>query len=370
MKKRFVLMDSARGIAAISVLFIHCWTSFVAGPEYRTLNIIFAKLPVLVFFVLSGFVLSYSLKNALSRHKLGSFNIISQSKTFYIKRFFRIIPLIIFSLLSALVISRFYTVPVVSSAAGGLKYFITMGHNIDHYGLIVNFFLIDPYVNPPLWTMRPELAFSLIAPLLVMICLNNTTIQVIAFSGFALIMFFFGGIIWWIGIFGWLFPFYLGVLISFYDKAISGLPKVAVVSLLLLLGFMLLIVLTERGIPRGNGLLLSMVASGIIVLCLWGEGTWLGDFFSSAPFRFLGRISFSLYILHSPCIFLVWVLLERHNPEYFTAKGMLFGKITLFILASLISVPFACIVEKYVERPFNKLGHILAQRAKGMPSLT
>jgi peptidoglycan/LPS O-acetylase OafA/YrhL len=103
-KERLNYLDSVRGIAACIVVLHHCWLAF--GNTVSGINAAFASLPtfftylfqkilaghaaVIIFFVLSGFVLALSsLKQPMSY------------AGFTIKRIFRIYPAFVFVVLSS-----------------------------------------------------------------------------------------------------------------------------------------------------------------------------------------------------------------------------------------------------------------------------
>jgi len=153
MKKRIIELDSLRGLAAISVVIGHYlgiyevfasntqelgMNSLVNWVKYTPLHIIYAgHEAVLLFFILSGFVLSLPY---LTGNKQ---NLIS----FYIKRIFRIyVPVIVMVILALIARSAFYN----ESSFIGLSPWINSkwGKPIDlrmlleHITLIFNMFIL------------------------------------------------------------------------------------------------------------------------------------------------------------------------------------------------------------------------------------
>lgn len=102
-KERFDHLDNIRGVAAISVVVFHCmWHIVLVRDPSASASVLCArflsyfdlgKFGVTLFFAMSGFVIPYSLLRAKKRPFLG----------FVISRFFRLYPLYWFSILLGMV---------------------------------------------------------------------------------------------------------------------------------------------------------------------------------------------------------------------------------------------------------------------------
>ncbi|MCK6745153.1 acyltransferase [Enterobacter cloacae] len=92
---RSATLESFRAISAFTVMLAHCYIIFISNryPDIYPIAGSFAQSSVMVFFVLSGFLIGLSVKNNLNRNK-GTFCI----KEYADARFFRIYPPLIFSL--------------------------------------------------------------------------------------------------------------------------------------------------------------------------------------------------------------------------------------------------------------------------------
>jgi len=179
--KRLDYLDSWRGIAALSVVIFHCLISFVIFSDANydgiyanglmrfitesPLKLLWAgKEPVLLFFVLSGFVLS------LSFYKQNTFSY----SAFMIKRFIRIyIPYILVMLISVALVTVFYNMNTIT----GLSQ--TFENRWDHgislkaivaYLLMINFDTAN--VNGVVWTLFHEIRISIVFPLLMLVILK------------------------------------------------------------------------------------------------------------------------------------------------------------------------------------------------------
>ena len=94
MIKRIENIDSLRGLAALYVLFFHCYflgNIYIYDGKIQDL-IVHGDIGVPIFFVISGFSITYSVikKDLVNPEEL---------KGFYIRRIYRIIPLFYFAFL-------------------------------------------------------------------------------------------------------------------------------------------------------------------------------------------------------------------------------------------------------------------------------
>jgi peptidoglycan/LPS O-acetylase OafA/YrhL len=146
-----------RLLLALMVLFGH-YQIFI-GIEHPSWPFGYAMAAVDCFFVVSGYLVT------------NSFDRDPNFERFYIRRFFRIYPLYI-----AVVIAQTVTLGVLDPAGFSahfgalLRYFVAnatfanfLDHNIGH-GVLDS--LIDPNLNPSLWTLKIEVGFYLVLPFL------------------------------------------------------------------------------------------------------------------------------------------------------------------------------------------------------------
>lgn len=99
---RYHHLDALRGPAALAVALSHTLTAFSHTPFPLYVERLLGRTPVL-FFILSGFVLSRSLGNEgkLSKREVAAF---------LVRRFFRLYPVLLISL-GAFFAVKFYTKP-------------------------------------------------------------------------------------------------------------------------------------------------------------------------------------------------------------------------------------------------------------------
>jgi len=167
---RFVSLDALRGIAALFVLTFHCWniglfSEPVSASQWRLwnwtpLNLLITGRPwVILFFVLSGFVLACSLERAVSIDYRG----------FVLRRLCRVylpfVGSILFSLVAYTLVQP-ERIPSLSPWFNELAWSEppTLGMVARH--LLMTGLIGDDRLNPIMWSLVYELRISLVFPAL------------------------------------------------------------------------------------------------------------------------------------------------------------------------------------------------------------
>lgn len=159
---RFLFLDGLRGVAAIAVILFHCYdllSLHLAPPLPPYIDSLFftGHFGVQIFFVLSGFVIAYSTRNA-------QFNL-SFLKDFIIRRSIRLDPpywVVIFSL-------------IFLSMLGSLLFAKDSLYPLSFFEVAANFFYLQylshsPSILPVAWTLCIELQLYLVLMLLLVLC--------------------------------------------------------------------------------------------------------------------------------------------------------------------------------------------------------
>jgi peptidoglycan/LPS O-acetylase OafA/YrhL len=81
-------------------------------------------------------------------------------------------------------------------------------------------------------------------------------------------------------------------------------------------------------------------------------------FLTANTVRFLGRISYSLYLLHLPIVFVAHGLIQRYEPDWFSSS---FGVVVSTIVTLVVTIPLATVLYYFVERPFVRAGRDIAR---------
>lgn len=164
-------LDSLRGFSALLVLFTHA-NQILIGPSYQGLLSIgglLAQFAVMIFFVLSGFLIGKSLTRNVNKNES------LQIYTYLLDRFNRIYPPLIFSVFLVVVLyflsswffasgTNFYLSNSPYLAREG---FIASTGSIISSSLFLNGFIGDTIsANGPLWSLSYEVWYYVLAALI------------------------------------------------------------------------------------------------------------------------------------------------------------------------------------------------------------
>jgi peptidoglycan/LPS O-acetylase OafA/YrhL len=348
---RFLFVDGLRGVAAMMVVVYHLRlaVSEVSAkwvwPGLETL-LGYGFLGVDIFFVISGFVISYSVRNYL--HTPGFLF------RFGLRRSIRLDPPYWIAIALELIAIKLglYLFPALGttfpSPAKIAAHFVYL-QNLLGYGNLVDIF----------WTLCFEVQFYIV--LVGMLVLAKTTSdllgsrfrRVFVFASAAIafswsILIFFGPLNAPDGLFiaRW-FQFFLGVLAMNCVTAGRVSPAFVLCWLSVLAG----VLFGANHAPIG---LTTMLISGLLVVAgLRGKmAIWL----SGAGFQFLGRISYSLYLLHPVVGWRFIKLLSVLHGSAFTAAQAW----AAFFSGIGVSVFSAWMMYRLVEGPALKVCHRIA----------
>lgn len=340
-KSRLPGLDYLRGLAAFGIMAYH-YSSWNFGEQSASSFLGRVGIyGVAIFYVLSGLTLSYIYSNRL-RLKSGDL------RDFYRKRFFRIFPLLWLATLLSILLSK--RIPNVVDVILNLTGF---------FGLVK----WDTYFATGAWSIGNELCFYLAFPLLVFLSdksrvgLASFAFLVCAsFSYFAFealkltvplsaqwhtytnpmnqFLFFFGGVI-------------LGKFISPTDtgtlqRVILGVVATAAFALFPISDNTLqLVVGTNR-----------LIFAGIcFLLCYCFFSTAHAPAFLDQPLSRLGKVSYSLYLLH-PLVHAVTKAVAS-----MVARHVAVPSIYVMIAAMALSMVASYFSYQYFERFFIKISH-------------
>ncbi len=312
-----------RGLAALCVCMFHFTKGFVDEDGLARALFRNGWMGVEVFFVISGFVLPYSL--LVTSYKFRDYG------NFLKKRFFRIEPAYFTSILVVLFLGYLSS---ISPGFKGAQINISFSLIIQHIGYLVGI-LGNTWLNVVYWTLEIEFHYYLIIGLL--IALWNQKKQCLTVLSITAFLFLSVFSIKGLAIFQFTDLFTLGIVIAFFKK--NQLEKY----------FFLAIV----------SVVISCVAlnHGLIIAILSALSTFLIAFYNNdiknRLFLFLGKISFSLYLLHVPIGGRVINLSKRLILTEIE-------KFCVIMLALLFSIIASMIFYKFVEKP----SHEYAKRIK------
>lgn len=324
-KGRMECLDFLRGIAALGVCLYHCCFADTIMPHKAQLASLaqFGDKGVQVFFILSGFVIPYS----LSRQ---SYTLTSAGR-FLLRRLLRIQPAYIVAVaLSVLVFGFLLKRP-------GFYDFGDLAANIVYFVPFVD----SPWFLNVSWTLGVEAQFYILLsvsyPLLVS---NSNFVRRLAFACFVLLCFTSkilpAAINPWYVLPTWTPFFATGLLLFlFHLRKISRkeffITSTCMVALLFFEYTKLLTLVT--------------LLTGFLILWLPSEKKLIG--------HFLGKISYSLYLVHLPIIIL---LAELIKPFGIIDRFPNCSVILLALSSIAASIPFYHFLEKPSVGWAKKLG--------------
>ncbi|HKW64837.1 MAG TPA: acyltransferase [Candidatus Acidoferrum sp.] len=364
-------LDGLRGFAILIVVLVHyAYSPDTSGPPLlvHIRNLFsFGWTGVDLFFVLSGFLIGGILLNAKSST--------NYFKTFYVRRFYRIIP-----------IYYLWTLGFIALVAFGGKFLRAHTHSgvlpplgfdvFQHFLFLQNVFLpkqvtLASWWFGVTWSLAVEEQFYLVAPILIRF-LNVTRLRIllllVVLVAPVLRTFFYLRERFPSGHYYTLMPcradsLALGVLavLLWQDDRVRALLSVHKTRLSLLLAtlFAGMIVLWVWFPSPFGGLTatigLSWVAMFYVVVLLFvllNPAGLIARFTRLRPLRELGRVSYCVYLIHVAVAYIVFNLISRTTPHLTDFKSL-----GLTIVCAVVTYMTARLSWTYFEGPLVQIGH-------------
>ena len=366
-KPHYELLDGLRGVAAILVLIYHIFEGFAFAESTNgegsglitTLN--HGHIAVDFFFILSGFVISYAYDDRWGKMSLGGF---------FKRRLIRLHPMLIMGAV----------VGVISFLLTGCQQWSGDVTPISWVmiALLLTIFMVPalpglPYevrgngemfpLNGPMWSLFFEyignilyalvirrLSTKLLAVLTAILGVLHAWIFVGDLSGYDSV-----GIGWtidtinfWGGLVRMLFPFTMGMLLARTFKPCEVKGAFWICSA------MLIAVFAVPYIAKSGAISLNSLYEVVCIAVIFPFIVWLGacgkggDNYTGRINNFLGELSYPLYIVHYPImyIFYKWLIENRCYT-----LGDTLGLSALVVLSS-VALAYACL--KLYDEPVRK----------------
>ena len=355
--QRLAALDGLRGMAALAVVVRHTFGAiampldvrhaFVEGPLGVLTNAMGA---VHVFFVLSGFVLAAS---------LGRGRGLSGVIQFYVKRVFRIYPPYVAALLAAWAASFVYA--IVPLPLGVTEHVAILAHvHLDLPRLLASLsFPGIAYQQLPVgWTLRIEMLFSLFLPAMFLVArrLHWTVLMGISMLGLWLpdqYRDFWYALAFSAGIAIFLDAGSLAASVHWCSWPVTALGVVASLCLLdapFLVGWTTIRAgILIGGFDRPSVVLITIGAAGMILAALHVQ--WFSSALASRPCVWLGKISYSLYLLHMTALIACTFV---YAPSATWLAGVILVALVVGVSCALAAVSY-----QWIERPFIHAGNAL-----------
>lgn len=364
-KPHYALLDALRGAAALMVVWYHFFEgfAFAEGTAITTFN--HGHLGVDLFFMLSGFVISYAYDDRWnSAHNRLTL------KEFFKRRLIRLHPMLIMGAVIGL---------ITFLLQGGVKWDGTATPiSWSIVALVLTMLFIPAYpgapydlrgngemfsLNGPSWSLFFEYIGNILYALIIR-RLGNRALAVLTtalgvawcwfattdVSGYDMI-----GIGWTLdtanffgGLLRMMFPFSLGMLLARNFKPVK-IKGIFWTAWAILFGLFSVPAFAKYGAVSINGLYefacILFVFPAIVWLTASGEATGKA---SSAFCKFLGDISYPLYIVHYPVMYLFYAWLIEHKL-YSLGETW---HVVIMVFAINIALAYACL--KLYDEPVRR----------------
>ncbi|WP_426419507.1 acyltransferase family protein [Bradyrhizobium genosp. A] len=309
-------LESLRGLAAVSVVAYHSY-------GLRNDTVVTGMAPVVLFFVLSGFVLARSLDRNPNPSR------------FFINRLFRLLP------------AAASTVLLLTFLHWRFGFVVGFEASFDALNVLMNALMIRSDINGAMWSMTVECAASPLilasflayqrfgARPLVSICVILT-----ACSSWGPYVHLLGGFT----NLAPLYAFVVGVLVycALRAERISLIGYAALaVTILIICGLRKQTAITILGETLGSAALIYLIANN--------PKDRLFAILDTPPARFIGRISYSFYLLHP-----IGLSLAARSSDNW---------MFIFGLAVIFTLPMAWTFYVAIEQSFMKLGRLTTTAA-------
>ncbi|WP_338778800.1 acyltransferase [Metabacillus sp. FJAT-52054] len=386
-KDRIDSLDSLRGIASMIVVIFHTVVSYPAfynanyhfkfeSPFLELLitsplhTFVAGGEAVLLFFILSGFVLTLPFTN--KSNDISYFEYIK-------KRFCRIyipyILIMLFSIMLMFLLANYNGIDSLSPAFNNRwQHQITVGSIISYLFMIG---YDQTNVNGVVWSLDHEMRISLIFPFLVLLLLKSAWLRNFLYLTIVCLTLKFG-----------LLGLSLFIKNAFLSAFIYSLSNTSYYTILFLIGALFaknrkeicaIFISLKTTLKWGIGLLgfiflnfkwifyglsayksnfvffnmisilndfmavLGVILLMLVVLC----SIKVDKFLNKKPLLWLGKISYSLYLVHTPVLMVTIYYFKEVFPLYFS-----------ILIAPILALPVAHLSFIYIELPAIRLGKI------------
>lgn len=336
--ERLVFLDGLRGVAALAVLAQHLGEGpFPAVQSFTTFDVQVGQLGVTVFFLCSGFIIPSSLE----RHR--------SLRAFWVSRGFRLYPLYWLSIVGALVLGylgifhlpdSFRIRPIQSvvvnltmlqtfvAVPNALAPYWSLAFEVEFYVIVSGLFVLGRLKNS-LATAVTALSLSIVAGVAAPLILGRPGPIGIIFN---LATMFFGTV---------LYRVHTGEIPTRRALRTGALALTAMVAILAA-NF------AGRDDPSAGGTrsFLPMLTAWALAYALFGATVAFRPRYILCPAVYVGRISYSVYLLH---------------PLIIAAVPAIGGPIVTTLIWSSATVAVASITYRFIEVPSIRLGRRLLQ---------
>ena len=363
-KPHYDLLDGLRGVAALMVIFYHVFEAFATSPIDQRFN--HGYLAVDFFFILSGFVIGYAYDD---RWKTMT------TKDFIKRRLIRLHPMVVLGAVLGVIA---FCIQGCEKGEG-----TQVSISMVMLALLINLFLIPAVpgsgpeirgngemypLNGPSWSLFFEYIGNIMYALFIRRMSTKALTALVVLAGIGLASFaifnFSGaghlGVGWTMeeynligGFLRVLFSFSIGLLMSRVFKPIPVKGAFWICSLAIV------VLLSMPYVGNGEALWMNGIYDSVCAILIFPMLVYLGasgkttDKHSARICKFLGDISYPLYMVHYPLIYLYFGWVKKENLTFAEAwpeaLALVIGSIVLaYISLKLYDEP----VRRYLTKRF------------------
>ena len=361
-------IDGLRALAIISVIIYHFKIPLIPNKEdYFTVNMFSGGfLGVDIFFVISGYLITSIIIKEIQITQ--SFNFYN----FFLKRFRRLIPAMLFTIIITLLLGIFFLLPsenleIIKSSFSALFFSANFYFNIAEQDYWSNIGISRPLLN--LWTLSLEEQYYLALPFFLLFIFKNYTKYIFHFLVFIFIVsiiinFYKDSQIYKSSFYllhTRVWEFIPGSVIAIYRNKLNIIFKnKKYINLLTLISIIFVIFpifsVNNRFNPFELNLIfytLSVVTGTSFLIIFLNKNNFFYKFFTFKIVVYIGLISYSLYLLHYPFFSIYNSIFISYGIEStFTQK---FYLISLLITISTFMYYFIEKKFRYKNNFSNKL---------------
>lgn len=333
-KAYFKALDGMRGIAALMVVVFHYSLTLFEPTGWFQQNFIFISSYAFVdlFFVLSGFVITHNYQENLAHPP--------QLKTFFIKRFARLYPLLFVTIMVYVAMKSYGILSGFQFDDGAYDWTMLFWETLDPLLFLNSTFLIldTEGLNPVSWSISAEMiAYTCFALVIYFARKNRNLIFVLLFVS-CLVFPLYQEKYLFTGDFGFirgLLNFSVGYFVYQWKmtskKFNNGWYEWLVFPLIICSFY----VIQRSSTELMNLILIPVFGWSVYVLSF--EKGWVSVWLKSKVMQFFGKISYSIYLWHFIVLWgfyvLSWQILQVTPSKGYAIVGLCF----VFVITSLIA---------------------------------
>ena len=352
---KFKSLEAFRGLAALFVILFHSLFTTSTLSVFRMNSHLFVDF----FFILSGFIISYSYLNRLQTHEV-------KAKTFILKRIFRLYPLHLFMLFIWLLYIIIKHEAFVRHIGGQDPY---LTHTVISF--VEHLFLVQAWGtgnimswNVPSWSISVEIMAYIVFLVFVLSFQRTGNAVKVLFSTFiivslkSLLILYPGTFSDYAFLINGLSAFFIGVIVyiiyTYIPKSSLSTISVSIIEVLLFLGifFVLSSDLHSHTLVNSTQLIFAVT----IYFFATQERGVISKVLQHKTFQYLGLLSYSIYMIHALVVEVTGHIFEyllKYPSSFEGSRKILVTEYADLINVSMIVfvIVLAHVTYNYIEQP-------------------